>query len=402
MNRPTCFAMILIVLAGCRGAPAVSGATDGGPDAGVTDGGVDGGPDAGPPPATATSQVLSGEFVFHPYPPTEPGEKLTLHLQLYFPEGRHAGAPYVLATTGEVPMRGSDRPIGVVSGVLDNTAGAEGIRLADPGYCFNYTGALVGPDEGFHVEVHWNQFCGGDVVDDTSDQGWMRVSEQPAPVGGFQTVNQGFVPTSAIAFHSSVPIDESTAGTFVVMAGRIEVQGTIDVRPTQIIFSPTEAFPPNVPVHIQESSFKDAIGRALAHDLIVSPRLATVALTDLSLLTAPPEGALWESAWDAQTPGQLKMERYQGSGLVKLGDPGTATRLQIRLTHSCNSSSPWHVAAVTGSGHVVALTTGCDGEPSEQVVALPEAGPVWLSLLTSGGFWGPSDQMIIDRLAFLP
>jgi hypothetical protein len=354
---------------------------------------------------TATSQYIQGTFTFVD-PSSNPVDiTATVELQLFFPQGRVAGGTFWLATFQE-PIYSAETtplPLGVMSGLLDASLGAANIQLSDEYGCYWYEGALVGPDDGFQGTVHHNPYCGSDIAEDLRATGWLRSTGEQVPPGALEETTTDLVPTSSVAFYSTVPMDMTSAMGARMASGQAFVDGTSSTTNSTISFAPAAAFRPNEPETLLASPV-DVLGRALTAAPAVTPLQATTPITDLSLATAPPDMSYVNVTWNASSQ-SFSLGQFQYlNALVNLGDPGANTRLHVRLSSTCQFGSydlP-AAAAVTADGQVVALTVSC--QPAQAMdVSLPAPGPVWIAIQAPPEFAPPVPiDLTIDQLGFDP
>lgn len=298
---------------------------------------------------------------------------------VWLPGGRTPGQEAVLAVSSAWPQDGL-----LVSRATVGPTGSVGWHLA--GYFesteIDAAGVIPAAADGVHIDVRsWNLAVNSDVVDAWGGSGTLCATSGIEPEAVLDARGVELVPIGPVRLAPSAPIDAATL-SIVARAGAVEVPVRFDALENAIEVVPSSAFPPGLDVAFDAAGALDVIGRPVT---IASPRVAlatTAALTDLSLATEPPAGAMAGSAvtwmggalifgWDPW--------RGPGGAIVALGDvPGDTVVLHV--AGACSPGAvPAAVVAASGAAAAFEVCTG-DGTAADVRAPRPGPGPLWIAV----------------------
>jgi hypothetical protein len=342
--------------------------------------------DAGPQPLAGDapfSRVLAGSADLY----GEDGgffESRSLAVQAYFPEGMHSNAPLLLSVLPSdnerlfvsSPFQGVlDDQLGV--GAIETVFQRAGYDRLEDAVLDSSAGSLTG-----NYTLCTN--CGGDSgFDFWKGTAVLRNYGQETPLGRIAQTKIP-VPISRIGVVSSVPLSTASQVKLLVQAGNKQIEGSVSVSLTGFSWAPTTAqvLPPNTTVSFTGTGLKDVVGRDVPIDLQFDQKRTTAVLTDLSLQSPPPSGALVEFSLTADQQrlsiGSDSWFYEVRSGMVSLGRPAGKTSLRVRLVQNCRTQALARAALVAADGASTELFISCDEASLPTSVPLPGTGPVWL------------------------
>jgi len=353
----------------------------------------------------------------------------TMTAYVYFPAGRVAGGQALLAMQSRVVQGlyffGS--PV-TIAGDLSATG------LSVSGHDETITADLLPGSDGLRATIAANfSSPGTDVGDDRTGTMTMCPSgEAPAP--SLQVGAVVLSPLATLSLNSSAPLAASALDALRIASplGDVPVKiapntsaGSRYAIGPNFTITANSAFPPGQPLTIDASQVRDMLGRPVPVTYGGTLVLTTTdVLSDLSLATTPPSGAVAGTAcvsspfaaFDAAVPGD--MSRCTGGGIASSGTltfknvratgsvdallalpATTATKLRVGMSvgdpvvsgTGCKSGMSYAsmskgVMAVVGpNGETSALETlACDGNLADHVLALPSAAPLWLTIHLEG------------------
>ena len=355
----------------------------------------------------------------------------TMTAYLYFPAGRVAGGQALLAMQSRVVQGlyffGS--PV-TIAGDLSATG------LAVSGHDETITADLLPGSDGLRATIAANfSSPGTDVADDRTGTMTMCPSGD-APAPSLQVGAVVLSPLGTLSLNSSTPLAASALDALRISCplGEVPVKTAPNTQAgsryaigPNFTITASSAFPPGQPLTIDASQVRDVLGRPVPVTVSYGATLVlttTDVLSDLSLATPPPSGAVAGTgcvssafpALDAAVPGD--MSRCTGGGIASSGSltfknmratgsvdallalpATTATKLRVRMSvgdpvvsgTGCQSGMSYAsmskgVMAVVGpNGEASAPETlACDGNLADHVLALPSAAPLWLTIHLEG------------------
>lgn len=367
------------------------GGPDGPNDGGVGDGGV---PDASPlaPPACANTLSgsspfgvrLSGSATLTITSPPGGSTSRNLAVDVYFPHGRQAGAPVILANQ----VRWDKPGVAAQSAILDGDLGATVTWWGKAGLNgmedVRIDGRLFGAADGIAADANVNV---GDPGSDAGKEGKGRVRLCPngaVPVP--ELVPQGsYGPRSTVLLAPTTPPDTTTVHV-AVSEGATGIPVSVVASGPPIEVTAATAFPPNQALVFDIGGMKDVLGRAFVLTAQPTPLLTTATVTDLTFATAPPDGSIATTV-QFTTNGKLGLNVSATNGpyevLVALPDPGAATGLAAQLAwQSYYACAGVELAVVGADGAVETYQHQLESEPMPLAasVKLPASRPLWLSV----------------------
>lgn len=359
------------------------------------------------------------------FPPPNQPYQASLALDIYFPRGRVAGAPVLLAMPVEYAV-----PALQVSAqsVLAADLSATGLNVSG-GLGVRVTGTLLPLDDGLSAAVEQNIAFATDVGEMAA--GVLKLCPTgPAPMPGLTVVGRNdlaslrststpvqtslVAPTSTVLLKPSTPIDPEALAKIRLYAGDTEIPigvrvGT-DIESSPLLLSANAAFPPETPLRLDTTAVTDVLGRLVPCSSSLSPLTTTAVVSDLTFATAP-TGAVATTGDSTITDGKLVL---RGPGffyaLLALGSVAPATQARLRIGVVCTqTTSVWVRASLVGAaGDSVAVPLAC-GSPQDVFVPLPPStGKIWLSVVSEPKAPHPqylnllsaNNQVEIDEIAF--
>jgi hypothetical protein len=402
---------LVLLLAACDGSGSLLSGVDIALDAG--------GPDADPgadPGACPTPLGGDGAFGAHltgggPLSLSD-GSTVTRVIQLdaYFPEGRTAGAPVILAGSVGWPWA----RLHVTQATLDADLGAEVSWHGYQGMEEVYLNGTLEPGaKGLvaHVESNTAE-PGSDVI--VMAAGTITLCPSggvPAPTLTSAGYGSVFAPTAALRLVPSAPIAFTTV-TLSASAGGASVPVTVDAAETEaLLVVPTAAFPPGQAVELDVDA-ADILGRPFTTSLDFTPLATTAVVTDLAFDGAPPDGAVVGTE-TATADGLLELNASGSLGpytaLLALPERGAATDLRVTVGSWTGYAEGVHLAIVSATGarsDLPSIDLTVDTAPWDGAAPLPEGDPLYLVVEADTSppmpqyLSLPSIRVFLDRIAF--
>lgn len=390
--------IVLVVALALAGCSAVEGPPAESPDSGSTDSGfTDSGPnDAGPtPPLCPTPIAGTGAFsrtllarVAYVDQLGESHGTLTEELELYLPDGLVAGGRALLTAIHHYP-------VGVV--VAEATLGADRsaqfprFNWIDGGQERSVTQAVLTSDGTVTATIERN-FADSDFgVGATSPAVFCSTGAGRGPGHLTYRSREPSPLLPSLLWTADVPLDASTLPPSPVLISGQPMSGTVGRGLRGVSLSPPLPIPPTQPITFAAADLKDVLGRPVTVDAMPDPLRPSESVTDLSLVTAPPEGASAVSGADVSfRSGDWSVGSYGADSydwLVSLGTPpaqSATVDLFVRLECFVEQESTISAAVVTADGTSSAVTVSCDEQMRPVNVVIPGAGPLWLAVHRSG------------------
>lgn len=382
--------MVAIVLFGCGGRVVITPGADAGDDV-VADSALDSAPpetavsdapaevadaplDVPPPPGcapivgtTAFGVVLSGAVTLDDG--SKPGP---LSAYAYFPGGRVAGAPVILAMADSLGWS-------TARATLDASLGAKGLRVEDP-YCHESIDAtLIGPNDGFVARVELNPSDSDAII---LHPGNARLcSTGPVPALALITPPKAELLEPFVLFMNA-PLDPTTYPALTAS----QPVTTGDDRARLRIGPASAAFGLDTKLTLSLGGVRDVLGRPLPDVAVDLPvpfgRLAgsaseiTFAEGGLGATPKVETGVLsvtlgWSHPWPPNYP------RY-GIGLP---DAAGATKLRLRHRSICVTTGPANVRVIGATGKTTTIVAKCASTPSEETIPLPPSDGRYVLLI---------------------
>ncbi|MFH0902352.1 MAG: hypothetical protein V2A73_17100 [Pseudomonadota bacterium] len=301
-------------------------------------------------------------------------------LEVFFPEGRRAGARVVLAQQEHWDYPHLNSHIGE----LDEDGTAEVIYSGYEGMeGFTVRGTLGGPSDGIEAMLTMN-IARSDMVQ-LAECAIRLCPTRPAPEPELHG-SPVFGPSSTIVFVPTAPVDTSTAKVVATVNERA-IDVILTAHDYGIYVSPAAAFPPGHDVAFDFSGTRDILGRPfVSADEQSSPLRTFDVVTDLDFDTPPPIGAVVATTEVSTEEGQLVLGSHACFGpfvaLLSLPDPGAASVARFRISRI--GFTVVNISAVDSDGGVKVLPTihpGDDPDPPHgHALALPPGRPVWLAI----------------------
>lgn len=348
----------------------------------------------------AVRMAGTGTLMMNAGRPSAQARELTFSVDLFFPQGRTAGA--------QVFASRAARGLHVTSAVIAADGSAGPLRMAadEQIYGFSLDGVLepapggvladVGLETGFNDVLQFYkgrlELCGS--------------GEPPAPALAVQA--QRWSPLAQIRIVPTTPLDPGTLATIRATAGgadtavRVEFEGR-----DHVLVSPVTAFPPDLQVTLDLTGVRDVLGRtagsAVSFD---APPSAEVA--DLTFANPLPAGSAvvgpTSSALVANGLLDVRLEYWSGA-TIALGTRTGSTAV-IRHKVDCgNFTAPQHrVAIFAADGTFAELPLTCGADFVDARLTVPATGRRWLAivvpLLSQGAPRPNPGRVTIDELRF--
>jgi hypothetical protein len=301
----------------------------------------------------------------------------TLSAQLYFPQGRVAHAPVVLARRdGYVP------DLKVWRGTLDEQAGATGLSVSD--YCSNgVSGDLVPPNGGIAGTLSYDLTAPSDALSIAKGP-VLLCRDGDAPAAALHASNTAFLPTGSAFYSMTTPVDSSTIHPLTpdwLPAGITvsEAQGRLSLTPAAGAFPPGEWA-------LDLSSLRDVMGASYSVPATLVVLRPAKDIADPMLNTVTQEEVAIYSGSLLSTPGRLTVAgSYTDQGLgavIGLGGSSAHHSVRVRQRFICMGSNTEYPSArvtVVGSdGASANIPCTCGSSAEDQNAALPGAAPWYL------------------------
>ena len=305
----------------------------------------------------------------------------TVDVRLYFPKGRVAGAPVVLV--GGFPFVPG---ILVSRQTIDATLGATGFVLRDPN-CGNQLDArLVGPADGLVAHLKINVSEPSDAVS-TREGNAALCRYGPHDAIPVWAPASTFLPTDAIVVRNSEPLDllsfatvtaSTSAGTFALIVEEVQ-SGLFGLRAK-------ESFPPSASFKVDLSGIRDVMGTAFGTTVAPHVLAATAVVTDRTMTTSPPTGAIATLVGSSSTSagkltvgdGGLVGDGY--AAVIGLGSEPSSTKLRLRHRLVCKLGeyAPVKVQIVASDGTTTVAKPTCADAPADETLTLVGKSPYTL------------------------
>lgn len=326
------------------------------------------------------------------------------YAEIYFPEGRAAGRPVIMA----VPRYFPPATRAIARGVLDSTLSAT-LTAKDPDCMGGVSGTLVGPADGMDAVVSNNKTAPSDAVDIVSAPAALCPMGTPsAPafsVGGVTPL-----PTQTVHVDGNVPLDTSTFSTIFSTPSR-----PLDVQEdgTRISIKGKNAFDPFTELTVDLSGVRDVLGRPIGA-LTFKTQALSASLTDGTFATAPSSGAYFGDVSVSAGVLRATAATYPGIPLILvlgIGSQGskTSVHLQHRFECSFGGLGDARVSLVSESGDVVDVMTDCTTAIVDKVVTIPASRGRWAVVAVRHAYesrpcWGATGggptAYLLDAVAF--
>ena len=365
------------------------------------------------------------------YSPSQP-HQVSLELDIYFPSGRVAGAPVLLA----MPVDYADPALQVGGqSLLAADLSATGLTVQG-GLGVSVTGTLLPPDDGLSATVGEDLAMGTDIADQVSGALKLCPTGSP-PTPGLAVASRNdfavlrgtgtpvstslVAPTSHVLLKTATPIDAAALAKIRLFAGDVEAPVTVAVHSefgsSPILLGADAAFPPLKPLRLDTTAVTDILGRPVPPSGSLQPLAPPGAVSDLTFATAP-TGALATTGTSQVTNGMLVLGHVGYGGgfdaLLALGSVAPATQARLRIGVDCQAaggSRPSELVAradlVGTAGDSVTVPLAC-GPPQDVTVSLPPStGNIWLSVVSEPtpqhpqfSAYSPYNEVQIDEIAF--
>ena len=356
--------------------------------------------------------------------PSQP-HQVSLELDIYFPSGRVAGAPVLLAMPVQYAVPALQ--VGPQS-VLAADLSAIGLTV-EGGLGVRVTGTLLPPDDGLLAAVEENISFGTDVAEDAA--GVLKLcptGAAPTPGLMMRALNGGalLAPNSTVLLNTATPLDATALANIKLYAGDAEVPISVRVgtalESSPLLLSADAAFPPETPLRLDTTTVTDILGRPVLTSGSLSPLTTTAVVSDLTFATAP-TGAVATTGYSQVTDGELVLASPLASSgrfnaLLALGSVAPARQARLRIGVVCTlgmgggtitepSALVTRASLVGAAGDSVAVPLAC-GSPQDVTVPLPAStGNIWLSVVSEPPAQHPqflpyplSNSVQIDEIAF--
>jgi len=421
MTSPKQLVVVLAAIAwtACNG----SGGKDAGLDAALNDGAGDSETCATPLAGTApfSAHLKASGTLFSPY--RNSPRPVGLDLDIYFADGRVAGAPVLLA----MPVQYAVPALQVGAQIaLAADLSATGLTV-EGGLGVLVNGTLLPADDGMSAAVTANLSLGTDVADDaTGVLKFCPTGPGPAPslaVRPLSSASTLLAPTSTVLLNPTTPIDATARTKIKLYAGDTEVPVTVVIgtalESSPLLLTATAAFPPEAALRLDTTAVTDILGRPVPSSGSLQPLTTTATVSDLTFATAP-TGAVATTGSSQVTDGNLVLGNTGNSGgfnaLLALGSVAPATQARLRVGVTCTvAGSPatgpsalvTRASLVGAVGASVAVPLAC-GSPQDVTVPLPAStGKIWLSVVSEPPPQHPqflpyplSNSVQIDEIVF--
>jgi hypothetical protein len=305
-----------------------------------------------------------------------------IEFDLFFPNGRRAGAPALLATRSACKP-GALNVYGVNGDAMGGTIDVGGwIWLNE----FNFHGMLSGDTI--------RGTAGMNVAEPSTDVGEYGTGQLTLCAAGSPSaatlvpVDEMVYPTQTAWFVPGAPVDLTDVHVSVASSGHavktevVQENGLIGVRPIA-------SFPPGIGLTFDFSGSRDVIGRSL---IVTAPQAATTStvVSDLTFASAPPAGAVVPPA--EVVDGRLELyvlgsyqhtDRPFNHQLVALGDhsgPQQLAKLSLSCWYEWKHVFTSSLGLIDATGNVEPIPIKCDYTDEQVTVVLPGTGPFWLEL----------------------
>lgn len=339
---------------------------------------------AGPPLSSTdpVAYVLRGEADIAPPEgtPRLPDTHIEETIVAYFPSGTGEGAPVVVTHRLDWPVPGVARFDGVIEG-----GRVTGVALAGSAALQDFS--LVGEIDlaaGCFVGEARRNVARPDT--DIAMEGTGRIelcatSEVP-PLPALSWIGMPASPLGDVTVAAAVPTDGLA---FELTANGAPVTTTVEVVNGSFVIRPVAALPPGSEIDLTVAGV-DVLGRSLVlTDASAALPVLGAVITDLTLDTEPPSGAISAPVWSAERGSVVvgaSMIGYRLAASLAIGEPPSgATSVRVTSRASCiYGDVRAGVVAPDGAVSPIAVTCGPVGEPADVVVAIPGEGPLQLVL----------------------
>jgi hypothetical protein len=310
--------------------------------------------------------------------------------QLYFPQGRRAGAPVVFA------------PIGGDFESVQHTQVRDDLSVALAASSF--TGTLLGPDQGATGSVSFTHVDG--------DSGWstgyaaVLCPSGPAPEPMVEERTSEILPIDLLELTTNVPPDAATLAMLSVDGSSVTIKGQ-----TRLRITPSTGAWRLGARGISTAGVRDALGRpyAVSGDMRFHVVQPSAVVADLSFDHPLPPGAAAgpSSACITVVDGSLACELKDNAtvaAIVGLGNLPGSGPLQVRhalwLDQSALSAAPLGVEAWLVSSDGVATSVALSRYPTEVSIEVRGSAPFyWVLKSTAAFFWShPPERYALEEL----
>ncbi len=332
-------------------------------------------------------------------PSAQPRE-LPFSVDLFFPQGRTAGA--------QVFASRAARGLHVTSAVIasDGSAGPLRMGSSEQIYGFAIDGALEPAPGGVLAEVGIET-----GFNDLSEfyQGRMELcgaGEPPAPALSVKA--QRWSPLAQIRIVPTTPLDPGTLATIRATAGGAEVAVRVDLALDHVLVSPVTAFPPASQVTLDLTGVRDVLARPPGSTVMFdAPPSAEVA--DLTFAAALPPGSAVAGPGTPQLAvanGVLDvlLDYWSGATIALGSRTGSTTVIRHKVDCGNFTAPQQRVAIVAADGSFAELPLTCGADFVDARLTVPATGPRWLAitlpLLWAGVPRPAPGKLTIDEIRF--
>lgn len=327
-----------------------------------------------------TGDILDGGTGTH-------SERLTA----YFPMGRVAGAPVVVGVLRTWPRPGMVE----ARGTLDTNLGATGLEFrGTDGSDVQWTASLLGPDDGFVMNVTRNRAVFTDVGDYV--QATLRLCPTEAAPEPTWNDLPAVLPGADIRLVPRVPLGATTpAGSLMVGGASVATAQSLDDGALRI--HPQGPVPPNADITLAPLGLRDVLGRELPTPAIRVLR-TTAVISDRTFATAPTAGAVVTAGTTVtHENGALRIGSFTRgplSALLALGEvPAGAVSLRLTLSSLQRADLTLRLLRADGSATGVDIPEAPFGAAQTVTATVPGSGALWLAV---------EDRTSANRPGWLP
>ena len=315
----------------------------------------------------------------------------TERLTAYFPRGRVAGAPVIVGVLRGWPL------VGMVElrGTLDANLGATGFEFRGTDASdVQWTATLLGPDDGFVMNVTRNRAVSTDVGDYV--QATLRLCPTEAAPAPDWDARPAVLPGADIRLVPRQPLAPPMP-TGSLMVGGASVATALSIDDGALRIRPQGPIPPNADITLAPLGLRDILGREMPTPMIRVLR-TTAVISDRTFATAPPMGAVVTAGNPiTHQNGTLRIGSYTRgpqSALLALGEvPAGVVSLRITLSLLERTNLTLRLLRADGSATNVDIPAAPIGAAQTVTATVPGSGALWLAV---------EDRTASNRPGWLP